>query len=52
MPQMSYMWWEYLFSMFIVLMILMKICIYHNPNIKWNYLINKPSNIKQLSWKW
>nr|YP_010535236.1 ATP synthase F0 subunit 8 [Megacopta caliginosa]UYA97671.1 ATP synthase F0 subunit 8 [Megacopta caliginosa]UYA97684.1 ATP synthase F0 subunit 8 [Megacopta caliginosa] len=52
MPQMSYMWWEYLFLMFFTLMILFKICIYHNPNIKWNYLISSTDDVSQMNWKW
>nr|YP_010535249.1 ATP synthase F0 subunit 8 [Megacopta centronubila]UYA97697.1 ATP synthase F0 subunit 8 [Megacopta centronubila]UYA97710.1 ATP synthase F0 subunit 8 [Megacopta centronubila] len=52
MPQMSYMWWEMLFIMFNMLMIIMIIYNYHNPNIKWNYLISSANNVKQANWKW
>nr|QCI09251.1 ATP synthase F0 subunit 8 [Aponsila sp. FS-2019] len=53
MPQMSYMWWEILFMMFILSMAMMMILIYHNHSLIYcDYLNNSTNNIKQMNWKW
>nr|AVJ52270.1 ATP synthase F0 subunit 8 [Cryptacrus comes] len=52
MPQMSPLYWETLFIMFIMSMIMMKMIIYHIPQtqLKKNSMIEK--DIKQNNWKW
>nr|AJF94299.1 ATP synthase F0 subunit 8 [Corizus sp. 'albomarginatus'] len=51
MPQMSPLWWELLYIMFILLFMIMMIIIYYNKNYKYkNNIISK--KINQLNWKW
>nr|AFI54724.1 ATP synthase F0 subunit 8 [Acanthosoma labiduroides] len=52
MPQMSPLWWEILFLMFITAAMLMMTIIYHNKNIyKYNMKESMNKNY-QMKWKW
>uniref|UniRef100_A0AAU7YS11 ATP synthase F0 subunit 8 n=1 Tax=Rhopalus nigricornis TaxID=3151526 RepID=A0AAU7YS11_9HEMI len=51
MPQMSPLWWEMLYIMFIMMFMIMIIIMYYNKNFKLKSIIyNK--KINQLNWKW
>nr|QGU83696.1 ATP synthase F0 subunit 8 [Eysarcoris aeneus] len=52
MPQMSPLWWEILFMMFILSYILMNIMIYFTPQMKQDNKNNKMYFINQSNWKW
>nr|UPL65237.1 ATPase subunit 8 [Ectatops sp.] len=51
MPQMAPLWWEYLYLMNSLLMIIISTLIYHN---KMNYPIKQTLKYKKLikNWKW
>nr|AVJ52277.1 ATP synthase F0 subunit 8 [Homaemus aeneifrons] len=51
MPQMSPLYWEALFLMFIMSLVLMSMIIYHMPKISINMKLNNYSN-PQTNWKW
>uniref|UniRef100_A0AAU7YRW0 ATP synthase F0 subunit 8 n=1 Tax=Rhopalus nigricornis TaxID=3151526 RepID=A0AAU7YRW0_9HEMI len=51
MPQMSPLWWEMLYIIFIMMFMIMIIIMYYNKNFKLKSIIyNK--KINQLNWKW
>nr|UBI44030.1 ATP synthase F0 subunit 8 [Eysarcoris annamita] len=52
MPQMSPLWWEILFMMFIISYILMNIMLYFMIQMKYNIKNNKMYFINQSNWKW
>nr|YP_009485659.1 ATP synthase F0 subunit 8 [Cyclopelta parva]AVZ00795.1 ATP synthase F0 subunit 8 [Cyclopelta parva] len=52
MPQMSPLWWDCLFMMFVTLYILTMMCIFHMISY---YKVKKSSHsllIKYMTWKW
>nr|YP_009654748.1 ATP synthase F0 subunit 8 [Caystrus obscurus]QCI09303.1 ATP synthase F0 subunit 8 [Caystrus obscurus] len=52
MPQMSPMWWEFQFILFILLMILTTIMIYFIYFNSANYKSNNMKKKEQINWKW
>nr|YP_010310377.1 ATP synthase F0 subunit 8 [Camptopus lateralis]UMY75912.1 ATP synthase F0 subunit 8 [Camptopus lateralis] len=52
MPQMSPLWWEILFILFILSFIMMNTIIYYNKNIKLIKTDNNKLVNKELKWKW
>uniref|UniRef100_A0AAU7YS00 ATP synthase F0 subunit 8 n=1 Tax=Rhopalus tibetanus TaxID=3151528 RepID=A0AAU7YS00_9HEMI len=51
MPQMSPLWWEMLYIIFIIMFMIMIIIIYYNKSHKLNYKTND-KKINQQYWKW
>nr|UPL65601.1 ATPase subunit 8 [Rhopalus maculatus] len=51
MPQMSPLWWETLYIMFIMVFMIMIMIMYHNKNYKLKNTSYK-KKINQLNWKW
>nr|AVJ52276.1 ATP synthase F0 subunit 8 [Eurygaster testudinaria] len=52
MPQMAPLYWEILFFMFIMSLIMMSIMIYHLPKISTSIKNIQGQGIKQINWKW
>nr|AVJ52278.1 ATP synthase F0 subunit 8 [Homaemus proteus] len=52
MPQMAPLYWEALFFMFIVSLMMVSIIIYHLPKITSNLTMSAPHNYPQANWKW
>nr|AFI54802.1 ATP synthase F0 subunit 8 [Eucorysses grandis]AVJ52274.1 ATP synthase F0 subunit 8 [Eucorysses grandis] len=52
MPQMAPLYWEFLFIMFIMSMIMMMIIIFHMTWMKIEKKFNNNKIIKQFNWKW
>nr|AVJ52287.1 ATP synthase F0 subunit 8 [Odontotarsus purpureolineatus] len=52
MPQMAPLYWELLFFMFIMTMIIMSTIIYHIPKISKTPELITTQNINQINWKW
>nr|AVJ52280.1 ATP synthase F0 subunit 8 [Hyperoncus lateritius] len=52
MPQMAPLYWELLFMMFILSLIMMSIIIYHLPKIPTLQKTEKSSQTEDINWKW
>nr|AVJ52289.1 ATP synthase F0 subunit 8 [Orsilochides guttata] len=52
MPQMAPLYWETLFIMFILSLILMSIIIYHMTSSKMISTTSQKMMTKQINWKW
>nr|AVJ52286.1 ATP synthase F0 subunit 8 [Odontoscelis lineola] len=52
MPQMAPLYWEVLFFIFILSMMMMAIIIYHQPKISSSTKSTFLKSISQLNWKW
>nr|AVJ52296.1 ATP synthase F0 subunit 8 [Sphaerocoris annulus] len=52
MPQMSPLYWEALFMMFIISLILMSTIIYHHPKIQSQSKMKSTTLSSDIDWKW
>nr|AVJ52262.1 ATP synthase F0 subunit 8 [Agonosoma flavolineatum] len=52
MPQMAPLYWELLFIMFIVSLIIMSIILFHMPKITSSTKMNYNQLTNQINWKW
>nr|YP_010222631.1 ATP synthase F0 subunit 8 [Poecilocoris druraei]AVJ52290.1 ATP synthase F0 subunit 8 [Poecilocoris druraei]QXJ42684.1 ATP synthase F0 subunit 8 [Poecilocoris druraei]UCC46094.1 ATP synthase F0 subunit 8 [Poecilocoris druraei] len=52
MPQMAPLYWEILFIMFIISMVIMSMIIFHYPKIYTNKNSYNNPTIKNINWKW
>nr|YP_011009674.1 ATP synthase F0 subunit 8 [Hygia opaca]WPV77666.1 ATP synthase F0 subunit 8 [Hygia opaca] len=52
MPQMSPMWWEVLYIMFLLSYIFITMIIYYNKKTSPQNNLNKKMSIYQFKWKW
>nr|AVJ52263.1 ATP synthase F0 subunit 8 [Augocoris gomesii] len=52
MPQMAPLYWEILFFMFILSLLMMKIIIFHMPNIHNKKSSNNKLATSNITWKW
>nr|AVJ52298.1 ATP synthase F0 subunit 8 [Stethaulax marmoratus] len=52
MPQMAPLYWEILFLMFVISLIMMSVIIYHFPKINKTSSLEDKTNIIQINWKW
>nr|AVJ52299.1 ATP synthase F0 subunit 8 [Symphylus caribbeanus] len=52
MPQMAPLYWEVLFIMFVISLVLMSVIIYHSPKISSVSEMKSTMDINQINWKW
>nr|UPL65717.1 ATPase subunit 8 [Enoplops sibiricus] len=52
MPQMSPLWWEVLFFMFIMSFMFMNMIMYFNKKIEPKKMTSMEPKINQFKWKW
>nr|UPL65730.1 ATPase subunit 8 [Hygia sp.] len=52
MPQMSPLWWEILYILFLLSFMITITIIYYNKNLSPQYNLNKKVKLYQFYWKW